>query len=230
MTGPANSRYDKPEAELVAAARNGDIDAMAELFRRQYPLSISIARRILPVQEEFLDAVQSAYLSAFRSFQSFRGESSFKTWITRIVMNQCLMCLREPARRQIALSLDQSEPSRAQPITAVDSRTPERLALRAEMYRTVADAAAKLPKPLSEVFTRCSISGLSIRDTAEALGLTVQATKTRLFRARRLMRQKLQTTFGPHSPSRIAFPLVMTNSNLKSQSRTQMESHREWRA
>ena len=180
MTRPANSRYDKPEAELVAAARDADIDAMAELFRRQYPLSIFIARRILPVQEEFLDAVQSAYLSAFRSFQSFRGESSFKTWITRIVMNQCLMCLREPARRQIALSLDQSGPGRAQPITAVDSRTPERLALRAEMYRTVADAAAKLPKPLSEVFTRCSISGLSIRDTAEALGLTVQATKTRL--------------------------------------------------
>ena len=100
---------------------------MAELFRRQYPLSISIARRILPVQEEFLDAVQSAYLSAFRSF-------------------------------------------------------------------------------------------------------TVQATKTRLFLARRLMRQKLQTTFGPHSPSRIAFPVVMTNRNLKGQSRTQMESHREWQA
>jgi RNA polymerase sigma-70 factor (ECF subfamily) len=98
----------------------------------------------LPVQEEFLDAVQSAYLSAFRSFQSFRGESSFKTWITRIVMNQCLMCLREPARRQLALSLDQSGPDRAQPITAVDSRTPERLALRAEMYRTMADAAANL--------------------------------------------------------------------------------------
>jgi DNA-directed RNA polymerase specialized sigma24 family protein len=74
MTRPAKARYDKPEAELVAAARNGDIDAMAELFRRQYPLSVAIARRILPVQEEFLDAVQSAYLSAFRSFQSFRAE------------------------------------------------------------------------------------------------------------------------------------------------------------
>ena len=208
MTRPANSRYDKPEAELVAAARDGDIDAMAELFRRQYPLSISIARRILPVQEEFLDAVQSAYLSAFRNFQSFRGDSSFKTWITRIVLNQCIMRLREPCRRRITLSLDEPVPGGTLPIIAVDSRTPEDFTLRAEIERAVADAVANLPAALRDVFTRCSVFGLPIRDTAEALGLTVQATKTRLFRARSQLRQQLQTAFaGGSTPatSRIGF-------------------------
>ena len=78
----------------------------------------------------------------------------------------------------------------------MDSRTPETLALRAEIESAVAEAVSKLPKALSDVFTRCSVSGLSIRDTAEALGLTVPATKTRLFRARSQLRQELQKAFG----------------------------------
>jgi RNA polymerase sigma-70 factor, ECF subfamily len=180
---------------LVGDARNGNRDAIAELFRRHYPHSIAVARRILPAQEEFLDAVQSAYLSAFRNFQSFRGDASFKTWITRIVLNQCLMCLREHRRRRTTLSLDLLGRDGAPPRIAVDSRTPENLALRAEIESAVADAVSKLPRALSDVFTRCSVSGLSVRDTAEALGLTVQATKTRLFRARSQLRQELQKAF-----------------------------------
>jgi RNA polymerase sigma-70 factor (ECF subfamily) len=196
MTRLTNSLNETPEPQLAGAARNGNREAIAELFRRHYPHSIAVARRILPAQEEFLDAVQSAYLSAFRNFQSFRGDASFKTWITRIVLNQCLMRLREPRRRRATLSLDLLGRNGAPPIIAVDSRTPENLALRAEIESAVADAVSKLPKALSDVFTRCRVSGLSIRDTAEALGLTVQATKTRLFRARSLLRQELQKAFG----------------------------------
>jgi RNA polymerase sigma-70 factor (ECF subfamily) len=196
MSRSTNSLADKPEAELVSDARSGNRDAIAELFRRHYPHSIAVARRILPAQEEFLDAVQAAYLCAFRKFQSFRAEASFKTWITRIVLNQCIMCLREPHRRRITLSLDQPVPGGTPPIIAAHSPTPEDLVLRGEIERAVADAAAKLPKTLSEVFTCCGMSGFSIGDTAEALGLTVQATKARLFRARCLVRQKLQTTFA----------------------------------
>jgi RNA polymerase sigma-70 factor (ECF subfamily) len=196
MTRDTTSLNGKSEAELVGDARNGNREAMAELFRRHYPHSVAVARRMLPAQDEFLDAVQSAYLSAFQKFQSFRAEASFKTWITRIVLNQCFMRLREPYRRRITLGLDDPVPRGTLPIIAVDSRTPEDLALRAEIEKAVADAVSKLPKALSDVFTRCSVSGLSIRDTAEALGLTVQATKTRLFRARSQLRHELQRAFG----------------------------------
>jgi RNA polymerase sigma-70 factor (ECF subfamily) len=154
-----------------------------------------VARRILPVQEEFMDAVQSAYLAAYRNFKSFRGDASFKTWITRIVLNQCLMRLREPRGRRFTRSLDLLGRDGAPPSIAVESRTPEDLALRAEIESAVAEAVSKLPKALGDVFTR-SLSGLSIRDTAEALGLTVPATKTRLFRARSQLRQELQRAFG----------------------------------
>ena len=195
MTRPTNSLSETPEPQLVGDARNGNRDAIAELFRRHYKHSVAVAHRILPAQEEFLDAVQSAYLSAFRNFQSFRGDASFKTWITRIVLNQCLMRLREPHRRRPTLSLDLPGRDGPPPSIAVDSRTPETLALRAEIESAVAGAVSKLPKALSDVFTRCSVSGLSIRETAEALGLTVPATKTRLFRARSQLRQELQKAF-----------------------------------
>ena len=210
MTCCTTSLDERPEAELVSDARNGNTDAIAELFRRYYTHSIAVARRILPAQEEFLDAVQSAYLSAFRNFQSFRGDASFKTWISRIVLNQCLMRLREPRRHWITLSADLPGREGAPPTLAVDSRTPENLALRAEMESAMADAVSKLPKALSDVFIRCSVSGLSIRDTAVALGLTVQATKTRLFRARSQLRQELRTSFaGGLTPaaSRVGFRL-----------------------
>ena len=151
-------------------------DALQSIQASQIECWRVVARRILPAQEEFLDAVQSAYLSAFRKFQSFRGDASFKTWITRIVVNQCLMRLREPHRRRTTLSLDLGRDG-APPSIAVDSRTPENLALRAEIESAVAEVVSKLPKALSDVFTRCSVFGLSTRDTADALGLTVQATE-----------------------------------------------------
>jgi RNA polymerase sigma-70 factor (ECF subfamily) len=196
MAWPTNSLHEKPEAELIGDARDGNADALSELFRRHYPGSIAIARRILPAQEEFLDAVQSAYLSAFRNFRSFRGEASFKTWIRRIVLNQCLMRLREPSRHMVAVSVDQPGPGGAQPIIAGDSPTPEDLALRSERSRALADAAAALPRRLGDVFTRCSISGFSIREAAETLGISEEATKTRLFRARSILRRKLHRTFS----------------------------------
>jgi len=196
MPRPAEAQLEKPEPELIVDARNGDLDAMTELFRRHYSHSVTVARRMLPAREEFLDAVQSAYLSAFRQFQSFRGEASFKTWITRIVLNQCLMHLRDPGQYRIVLSLDEIGPGGTLPLMAVDSLTPEDVAVRAELARAIANAVAKLPKPLNDVFTRCTVSGLSIRETAEALGLTVQATKTRLFRARSRLRRHLHAAFA----------------------------------
>jgi RNA polymerase sigma-70 factor, ECF subfamily len=184
---------EKQELELITASRNGDRDAMAELFRRHYHGSITVARRILPAYEDCLDAVQSAYLSAFKNFSSFRGESSFKSWMTRIVLNSCFVWLRDPGRRYVAASLSDASYGSCSEVRS-GSPTPEDLALRAELRNAIAEAAANLPKPLNEVFA-CCISGLSVRDTAEALGLTVQATKMRLFRARARVRQDLQTVF-----------------------------------
>lgn len=182
----------KPELELIADARNGDREAMAELFRRHHPNSIAVARRILPFQEEFLDAVQSAYLSAFLNFKSFRGESSFRTWLTRIVVNQCIMSRRQQVRKPAFLNLDDSEHGRTALLLTKHQQNPEDLAVRAETADILAHAAAKLPESMGEVFARCSIFGDSIAEAARDLGISVSATKTRLFRARSRMQASLR--------------------------------------
>jgi RNA polymerase sigma-70 factor, ECF subfamily len=187
---------DKPELQLITDSRNGDREAMAELFRRHYALSIRAARRILRAGDESADAVQSAYLSAFRNFNSFRGDSSFKTWITRIVINHCLMHLRNSARLRRFISLDDSVSGLGPVVVRDMSPTPEDLMQSAEVRKTLVETVSRLPRPLRETFTLSAISGLSIAETAKALSLTVPAAKTRLFRARSSMRSALKNTRG----------------------------------
>ncbi len=187
-----NDLPDKPELQLITDSRNGDMEAIEELFRRHYPLSITVARRILPARDECSDAVQSAYLSAFRNFNSFRGDSSFKTWITRIVINQCLMHVRNSARPRRFISLDDSVSGLGPVVVRDMAPTPEDLMQSAEVRQALVETAARLPRTLRETFTLRAISGLSIAETAKALGLTVPATKTRLFRARSFLRSALK--------------------------------------
>ena len=190
--------HERSEWELIANSRDGDKDAMAELFRRHYPSSVRVARGILTSYDDSLDVVQSAYLSAFRHFDSFRGQASFKTWITRIVVNQCLMHIRALGGRGRLVSLEDLG-YREAPLPVVDwGPNPEDLAGTAEIRRAVAEAAGRLPKHLREVFMRCGIAESSLQDTAHVLGLTVAGTKTRFFRARSRMRPELKA-FRPNA-------------------------------
>src|SRR5579871_1015947 len=192
------------DSELIAGYRNGDKEAISELFRRHHPYCMTVARRILFRQDDALDAVQSAYLSAFRNLGAFRGDSSFSTWMTRIVINQCLMHLRQPVKHQRFLSLHQSTPSGPSMLIADRAPTPEHLAVKGEISKALLEAAARLPERLREVFTLCAVSEFSVRDASKALGLTVQATKTRLFRARARMRAELKPFWANASTHRIA--------------------------
>ena len=186
---------NKPELQLIADFRNGDVDAITELFQRHYASSVRVARRILQARDESLDAVQSAYLSAFRNFDSFRGDSSFKTWITKIVTNQCLVHLRRSSLQR-CVSLDHSLPGSAPPVVVDQAPSPEDLVRSAEMHQKIIDTIGRLPRHLRDVFVLSKISGLSIAETANALGLTIPATKTRIFRARSFMRSQLRDMRG----------------------------------
>jgi RNA polymerase sigma-70 factor (ECF subfamily) len=179
------------EYELIAGSKRGDKEALTELFRRHYPICLRLACAVLRSEQESQDVVQSAYFSAFRHFHRFRGDASFKTWITRIVINQCLMLLREPRHRLTWISLDDPETSSPSTALASSAPTPERSVLSGEIGSALSDAIARLPKPMREVFTLCTVSGFSVKEAAAALGLTVPAAKTRLFRAQTRMRSSL---------------------------------------
>jgi RNA polymerase sigma-70 factor (ECF subfamily) len=211
----SRAMQEKWESELIAACERGDKAAGAELLGQHYASSLRLARGILRSEEESQDAVQSAYFSALRHIRNFRGDATFKTWITRIVMNQCLARLRERGRRRDWVSLD--DRSRSAKLTKLASATPtpEKFTLCQEIGSALSDAASILPRPLRDVFALCAFSGLSIGETAAALGLTVGATKTRLFRAHARMRSHLQP--------------VWSEMNVHGRAAQQRESATAWR-
>jgi RNA polymerase sigma-70 factor (ECF subfamily) len=183
---------EKCERDLIAAGKQGDKASIAELFERHYPSSLCVARGILRSEEESQDAVQSAYLSAFRHLHTFRGDASFKTWIGRIVTNHCLMRLRQPWLRIHRVDLDSLAVNGASSALTCPAPNPEKATLSSEIARALADAAAMLPKHFHEVFHLYAVLGLTVREVAAATGLTLPAAKSRLFRAQARIREHLQ--------------------------------------
>ena len=190
----------KPESELIADAQRGDQAALSELFRRHYSSSLRLAYRVLRSEEDSRDAVQSAFLSAFRHLHSFRGSSTFKTWLGRIVVNQCFMHLRQPERRMGWVDLDGLYESGQADRLRSPALTPEKLALGGEIGAALAEGVSRLPQPLREVFSLYAGAGLSLKEVAGTLGLTLPAVKTRLFRANIRMRSHLQPVWSDLRP------------------------------
>ena len=192
---------ETPDSELIARSRQGDPAAIGQLFERHYPASLRLARGILRSDDESQDAVQVAYFSAFRRLETFRGEASFKTWITRIVVNCCLMKRREAWRRFTWVRLENLRGGQGPEALACTGPTPEKAAWRSEIASAFHQAVAELPQPLREVYVLHAVASLSTREVAATLGLTIAAAKTRLFRARARVRVHLEPVWEGASPS-----------------------------
>ncbi|MGD0436080.1 MAG: sigma-70 family RNA polymerase sigma factor [Bryobacteraceae bacterium] len=186
------AKFQKPEPGLIAACKRGDRAAMGELFERHYPSSLRLARGILRNEAESEDSVQAAYLSALRHLHCFREDASFKTWITRIVVNCCLMQIRDRRRQLTWANLGDVERTDVVSILAARAPTPEETASGREIASAYSRALAKLPRRLREAYSLRHVSGLTLKQIAAELGLTVPAVKTRLFRAQARMRWFLQ--------------------------------------
>jgi len=149
-------------------------DTIDEHFAKHYKASLRTAYRILRSREHSDDVVQTAYCAAFQHFHSFRGESSLKTWIMRIVVNCCLTQSRE--RPQLALD---------DILLALESHAaaPEALCFLPELQAAHATAASRLPKVLHDVYVKSVISRIVFSKVVHHHGLSPAAAKSRLFRA-----------------------------------------------
>lgn len=182
--------------ELAELARGGDHEAFRHIMQRCNQRLFRVARAMLNDEDEAEDALQDAYVQAFRHLDGFRGEAELTTWLTRIVINECRQKLR--ARRENVsiedLDMDHSEsnvlPFPQQP--GMD--TPMDAATRAEMRRLVERAVSELAEPFRVVFMLRDVEEYSVEETAELLGIRPETVKTRLFRARRHLRDALQET------------------------------------
>jgi RNA polymerase sigma-70 factor (ECF subfamily) len=193
--------YAGNDAALVHSARQGCADAFGRLIERHGGLVFRVAMHITGSREDAEDIAQEAFMKAFRHLPSFEERARFSTWLVRIAVNEALMKLRG-ARRASMLSLDaEVEDQTPMKDTLADWRPdPEQSFKRSELKGILEDALATLPEAWKIVFLLRDVEGLSISDTAEALGLTVTNVKTRLFRARLKLREELSPYFEQSGP------------------------------
>ena len=189
-TQPAQA--DTPEADLVSRAASGDARSFERLMRHYNRTMFRTARAILKDDAEAEDALQEAYMQAYRSLGSFRADARFSTWLARIVVNESLMRLRKSARRAAIVPI--------QATTAVDEveqvsddamEKPESSAARAEMRRLLEAQIDLLPDAYRTVFMLRAVEEMSVEETAAVLGIPEPTVRTRFFRARSMLREGL---------------------------------------
>jgi RNA polymerase sigma-70 factor (ECF subfamily) len=187
------------EGELVTLARRGEAMAFCEIMRRNNRHLFRAARGVLRDDAEAEDVVQEAYVRAFTHLADFRGDSSLATWLSRITINEALGRLR--ARRPtVDLATFEVQRTPAEiiqfPLTS-KADDPEQTMAQRQLLQLVEQATDKLPEVYRIVFITRVIEGMSVEETAEILGLRPETVKTRLHRARRLVREQLDKQIGP---------------------------------
>ena len=180
------------EAELVERARAGDAAAIEVLVRRHNRVLFRTARAILRDDAEAEDVVQETYLKAFRALATFRGESSFSTWLTRIAANQALMRLRRETRASKVIPIDHQNGASLMETIEDEAAGPEREAMGAQMRGLLERRIDELPDLYRTVFVMRAVEELSVEETSAALGLPEATVRTRFFRARALLRGALE--------------------------------------
>ncbi len=185
------------ESALVAKAREGDNAAYNELVNRYSTKIYRLAKHITQHDEDAEDVLQETFLKAFEHLGDFQGQSKFYTWIVRIAVNESLMKLRKrKSDRTVPLDepLDTGEDTVVREI-AVWDENPEQQYSREELATILDEAVQSLRPVFRTVFVLRDIEELSTEETAEALGLSVPAVKSRLLRARLQLREKLTRLF-----------------------------------
>jgi RNA polymerase sigma-70 factor (ECF subfamily) len=210
LTGdrPSNRRpsgEQEAEAQLLARVRAGDEEASAALVRKCGPRMLAVARRFLRCEEDSADAVQDAFLAAFRCLDQFQGESTLGTWLHRIVVNSCLSKLRAQSRSRAGL-IDDLLPTfdetghHSRPVRWWQEQALSRLT-REETRSHVRACIDRLPEPYRTVLLLRDIEELDTEQTAHHLGIAPGAVKTRLHRARQALRTLLEPLVLEEQPA-----------------------------
>jgi RNA polymerase sigma-70 factor (ECF subfamily) len=191
MTQPANAA-GAGDNGLIAQAAAGDARAFEALMRRYNRMLFRTARAILRDDAEAEDALQEAYLQAYRSLASFRAEAKLSTWLARIVANEALMRRRKQTRRADILPMQSADSAEVEQVMETDSdNAPDMRAARGEMRRLLEAQIDALPETYRTVFMLRAVEELSAEETAAVLEIPAATVRTRLFRARSLLREAL---------------------------------------
>ncbi|SBV37305.1 RNA polymerase sigma factor [uncultured Stenotrophomonas sp.] len=182
-----------PDAGLVARAVLGDGAAFEAIMRRHNRMLFRTARSIVKDDAEAEDVVQEAYLAAWRSLGRYRAESRLSTWLVRIAVNEALRRQRRKSAQIIPLEAVMTHPDPGTRAFLADEpgREPEQLAMRTQMRRLMEKRIDLLPNAFRTVFMLRAVEEMSVEEVAQILEIPEATVRTRLFRARGLLREGL---------------------------------------
>ena len=186
-----------PDVLLVEQAKQGDVQAFEKLVKQYDRQVFRIANHITQNREDAEDVVQDAFLKAYEKLDQFQGNSKFYTWLVRIAVNESLMRLRK-RRTGKTISMDENieTDDGSMPRDFADwGPDPEAQYGQSEMAEILKKTIQGLPQGFRVVFVLRDVEGLSTEETAETLGLSVPAVKSRLLRARLQLRERLAKYF-----------------------------------
>lgn len=187
------------DADIAKRISGGDHHAFALLMRRHNRALYRTARSILKDDAEAEDALQDAYLQAYRAMDRYRGESSLSTWLTRIVVNEAIARSRKTSRRAEIIRLDgDSAPeytSMEADMDDISIEQPEQAAIRAQARSLLERKIDALPETFRTVFVLRAVEELTVEETASCLGIPDATVRTRFFRARSMLRESLSREF-----------------------------------
>jgi RNA polymerase sigma-70 factor, ECF subfamily len=181
------------DRELLRRAQQGDAAAFAVLIRRHDRYLYRVARSILANDHEAEDVVQETFLRAFNGLGDFRGLATLRTWLTRIALNEAIRLRRQHRSTVDLVSLPAvraGNPMQADGFLAA-SPDPERAAARSQIRRVLERAIDGLPASFRVVLVLRDVEEMSVAQTAKLLGIREETVKTRLHRARRMLRETL---------------------------------------
>jgi len=193
MPDESAEREAQRDAELVERLKAGDAKALDDLFRRHRDAAYGIAYRLLGNREDALEAVQEAFIHVMRGVQAFRGQSSFRTWLFRIVTHASLDFRRwrslraaESIDRESALDL-RDDPSQ---------RAPQDEAADRDLRVAIEKALANVSEKNRAALVLFAIEGMSYKEVADVLGISVGTVMSRIFNARQRLRELLASEIG----------------------------------
>src|SRR5215813_1693209 len=173
----------------------GDKAGFEALMRRHNTRLFRVARSILRDETEAEDALQDAYVQAYRAASLFRGDAELSTWLTRIVINQALMRLRKKKRERVVVPFRTTgapDEPRIDDMPDAKAESPSDATLRGEVRKVIERRIDQLPVAFRTVFVMREVEEMTVQETADCLGIPASTVRTRLFRARALLREALE--------------------------------------
>jgi RNA polymerase sigma-70 factor, ECF subfamily len=194
-----------PDSEIVRRVRAGDRALFEVLMRRHNQRVYRAARAVVKDESEVEDVMQQAYVNAFTHLHQFEERSEFSTWLTRIALNEAFARRHKlQSSASISASVDDDRGAFMETMRSPDP-DPERQAYAQELRRVLEEAVDELPEHYRTVFMLRDIEGLSTSETSVGLGVGEEAVKTRLHRARAMIRRAVSSRLGVVAPGAFQF-------------------------